>query len=133
MRHCFRITCVKTKPSSTPGAPPSWHSCVIHIETSETYRLSAADLECADLLPEKPGWMEQEEYEQRTRVGFNLERVVKSIDGLAVATAAFQRHADSERDGLGALGETFIEDTDTFRTTRIDVEDGPDIIKIERK
>ena len=41
-----------------------------HVDGRETYRLSAADLEFGELLPSKPRWMEQEEYEERTAVGF---------------------------------------------------------------
>jgi hypothetical protein len=33
-----------------------------HVEPAETYRLTAADLEFGELLPSKPGWLEQEEY-----------------------------------------------------------------------
>ena len=43
------------------------------------YRLSEADLAFGELLPEKPGWMEQEECEGRTAVGFQLERLVKRV------------------------------------------------------
>jgi hypothetical protein len=34
-----------------------------HIEAAEVYRLGEADLEFGELLPEKPDWMQQEEYE----------------------------------------------------------------------
>jgi hypothetical protein len=37
--------------------------------------LGEADLQFSELLPEKPGWLEQEEYEERTSVGFHLERL----------------------------------------------------------
>jgi hypothetical protein len=30
-----------------------------------------------ELLPEKPGWLEEEEYEERTGVGFHLERLTR--------------------------------------------------------
>lgn len=49
------------------------------IEPGEMYRLTRADLESVDLLPEKPGWMEQQEFEQRTAVGFQLERIAKEM------------------------------------------------------
>jgi len=39
--------------------------------------LSEADLAFGELLPEKPGSIEQEEYEERTRVGFHLERLTR--------------------------------------------------------
>ena len=49
------------------------------IEPGETYRLTHADLEWGELLPEKPGWMEQQEFEERTAVGFQLERIAKEM------------------------------------------------------
>ncbi len=55
-----------------------------HLDPADTYRLSAADLEFGELLPSKPGWLEQDEYEERTRVGFNLERLVRAVERLAV-------------------------------------------------
>lgn len=59
-----------------------WHAEVLefirdHIETGEMYRLGKSDLEFGELLPEKPGWMEQEEHEERTAVGFHLGRMAK--------------------------------------------------------
>lgn len=53
-----------------------------HIETSETYRLTKDDLEFGELLPGKPGGIEQEEYEERTAIGFNLERLNKTLSRL---------------------------------------------------
>lgn len=53
-----------------------------HIEPAETYRLGAADLEFGELLPEKPGWLEQDEYQERTSVGFHLGRLAKSVERL---------------------------------------------------
>jgi hypothetical protein len=50
-----------------------------HIDSSEVYRLGEADLEFGELLPEKPRWLEQQEYEERTSVGFNLERLTKRV------------------------------------------------------
>ena len=50
-----------------------------HIEPGEVYRLGETDLLFAELLPEKPGWLEQSEYEERTNVGFQLERLVKQV------------------------------------------------------
>lgn len=50
-----------------------------HIETGERYRLGRADLEFGELLPAKPKGMEQQEYEERTAVGFNLERLAKRL------------------------------------------------------
>jgi hypothetical protein len=53
-----------------------------HIDPAEVYRLAEADLAFAELLPEKPGWLEQDEYEERNRVGFQLERLTKGVGGL---------------------------------------------------
>lgn len=52
-----------------------------HLESLEVYRLGEADLEFGELLPEEPGWMEQEEYEERNRIGFELERLGRSVAG----------------------------------------------------
>ena len=49
------------------------------IESAEVYRLGEADLHFGELLPEKPGWLEQEEYEERTSVGFHLARLSKRV------------------------------------------------------
>ena len=61
-----------------------WRAAVLEffrdrIESAEVYRLGEADLRCGELLPEKPGWLEQEEYEERTSVGFHLERLSKKV------------------------------------------------------
>jgi hypothetical protein len=50
-----------------------------HIVSAEVYRLGEADLAFSELLPEKPAWLEQEEYEERTSVGFHLERLAKRV------------------------------------------------------
>jgi hypothetical protein len=50
-----------------------------HIEAEEVYRLGKSDLEFGDLLPEKPGWMKQAEYEERTALAFGLERIAKKL------------------------------------------------------
>jgi hypothetical protein len=103
-----------------------------HIDAAETYRLGAADLEFGELLPEKPRWLEHDEYEERTRVGFNLKRLARSVDALVGVTAALPGRG-SRGAHFGTFEESVIEDTAEFRTTRIDVEDGPEIVKIERK
>jgi hypothetical protein len=36
-----------------------------HLDPSEVYRLGESDLEFGELLPARPGWLEQEEYEER--------------------------------------------------------------------
>ena len=50
-----------------------------HIEPLEIYRVGQADLEFAELLPEKPGWLEQEEYEERNAVPINMDRLRREI------------------------------------------------------
>ena len=49
-----------------------------HIDPDETYHLGKDDLDFGELLPEKPGWMQQEEYE-RKGVAFHLERIAKKL------------------------------------------------------
>src|SRR5262245_35939294 len=50
-----------------------------HLEPLEIYRLSEADLAFGELLPQAPGSVEQVEYEERTRVGFELGRLAKRV------------------------------------------------------
>ena len=52
-----------------------------HVEPEEVYRLGREDLEFGELLPEKPGWMKQDEYEERTALAFNLDRIAKKALG----------------------------------------------------
>ena len=54
-----------------------------HIEAEETYRVGAADVEFGELLPPKPGSVEQAEYEERTPYGFHLEQLTKRVGALA--------------------------------------------------
>jgi hypothetical protein len=49
-----------------------------HIEPSEVYRLDEDDLAFGELLPEKPVWMEQEEYERENALRFGVERLYRS-------------------------------------------------------
>jgi hypothetical protein len=56
-----------------------------HVSAEEVYRLGLADLEFGDLLPPKPGWMEQDDYEERNRVGFSLERLVREVGSIGSA------------------------------------------------
>ena len=60
-----------------------------HVEASEVYRLGEHDLEFGELLPPKPGGVVQEEYEERTAVGFNLERLNKTLGGLTPSSFMF--------------------------------------------
>ena len=67
-----------------------------HIDSSEVYRLAEGDLEFGELLPEKPGWMQQSEYEERTGVAFNLERRTKEVRGLGFSGYALARGGETE-------------------------------------
>ena len=67
-----------------------WRAAVLgfirdRIEPAEVYRLGEADLAFGELLPKKPEWLEQEEYEERTRVGFHLERLTKRMSELVTS------------------------------------------------
>lgn len=64
-----------------------------HVEGPEVYRLAEADLAFGELLPEEPGWMQQSEYEERTGVAFNLERLTKEVRGLGYGNYALERSA----------------------------------------
>lgn len=52
-----------------------------HVDPGEVYRLDEVDLEFGELLPEKPGWMQQAEYEERTAVASNLDRLRRELRG----------------------------------------------------
>jgi hypothetical protein len=101
-----------------------------HLEPGETYRLSAADLEFGELLPGKPGWLEQDEYEERTRVGFMLERLTKAVDRLAVMTIRWQDDTD---DRVDERAPGLVAESDEVRATRLDVGEGPEVIMVERR
>jgi hypothetical protein len=60
-----------------------------HIEGGEVYRLSEADLAFGEILPEKPGMVEQDDYEREGRVGSSLERMATAMSGSSCGTAAF--------------------------------------------
>lgn len=49
-----------------------------HVQPSALYLLDECDLDFGELLPETPGCLEQQEYEERTAVAFNLERSLGS-------------------------------------------------------
>ena len=53
-------------------------------------------LEFGELLPPKPGWIEQQEYEERTSIGFNLERLTKEMGYLPSALASFAHARDDD-------------------------------------
>jgi hypothetical protein len=67
-----------------------------HIESTGTYRVGEADLTFAELLPEKPGSLEQVEYKERTSVGFNLERLAKRVDALSTRELVFAANEPRE-------------------------------------
>jgi hypothetical protein len=50
-----------------------------HVEGGEVYRLDPADLAFGEILPEKPGIVEQADYEREQRIGSSLERIAKEI------------------------------------------------------
>jgi hypothetical protein len=54
-----------------------------HVDPSAMYLLGQSDLAFGELLPPKPGSLEQEEYEERTGMAFNLERLTKRIGELS--------------------------------------------------
>ena len=61
-----------------------WRAAILgfirdRMESAEIYRLGEADLQFGELLPERPEWLEQEEYEERSSVGFHLERLSKKL------------------------------------------------------
>jgi len=55
-----------------------------HLDPSEVYRLTMDDLEAVDLLPEKPDWLEQDEFERsvhsRLGLGPDARRICSSPD-----------------------------------------------------
>jgi hypothetical protein len=67
-----------------------------HIDASETYRLGEGDLTFGELLPDKPEWLEQQEYEERTAVGFQLERLTKTAEELTSAQYALAGRSRNE-------------------------------------
>lgn len=68
-----------------------------HLEGGEVYRLGAADLDFGEILPEKPGMVEQEEYEREERVGHSLERIAREIDGSRFSSGALMAALADER------------------------------------
>ena len=66
-----------------------------HVDASDVYRLGPHDLVFGELLPEKPGWMEQEEYERANALRFGVERLYRSscgFDGCRRGLAATESH-----------------------------------------
>jgi hypothetical protein len=58
-----------------------------HIDVSETYRLGEED-SFGELLPDKPGWLEQDEYEERTSQGL---RAMKSLSDPLAGSVSLRR------------------------------------------
>jgi len=52
-----------------------------HVEGGEVYRLGPDDLEFGEILPQKPGMVEQDEFERENSIGFSMERIAKEIGG----------------------------------------------------
>ena len=116
----------------------AWRSSVLafirdHVEAGETYRLDAAALEFGELLPVMPGWLAQDEYEKQTAVGFGLERLTKTVDGLATTTRGLLHSYASAQPANSVPGGEIIEETDEVITTRVDTGGGPEVIAIQRK
>ena len=88
-----------------------------HLEGEATYRLGADDLGFGELLPAKPESIEQEEYEERTAVGFHLGRLVKQISGFGC------RYLPAATDEWVPPG---------YKKTRVDVEVGSETIQIDQ-
>jgi hypothetical protein len=101
-----------------------WRSEVLgfirdHIEPQETYRVGAADAEFGELLPIKPGSVAQAEYEERTRPSIHLEHISKRLGELASGGFCAATTGSDER-------------PDGHKVSRFEVENGPEIIRIER-
>jgi hypothetical protein len=103
-----------------------WRSDVLafirdHIEAQETYRVGAGDLEFGELSPPKPGSVEQEDYEERMALPFRLEQLTKRVGELSCGR-------------LSSAGFRDYETPDGYTVSRVDiVENGPEIIRIDRK
>lgn len=61
-----------------------WHAKVSafirdHIDPDEIYQLGQADLKFVELLPKRPRWIQQDEYEEGRRVASGLERIAGKV------------------------------------------------------
>ena len=104
-----------------------------HIEIGETYRLAQADLDFGELLPSTPECLAQEDFEDRTRVGFALERIAKVSEGFGTLGYRVISNHQIPHARAGSQPSSEEEDADDFRITRQDPENGPEVIRIERK
>lgn len=50
-----------------------------HLDPSEVYRLGESDVDFGELLPRQPGWMEEDECDEGTRLGFGVGRYARRI------------------------------------------------------
>jgi hypothetical protein len=73
-----------------------------HIEGGEVYRLGEEDLEFGEILPEKPGCVEQEEFERETRADFIMERLAREMGSLSSAGFALASRAFAPDDSDGS-------------------------------
>jgi hypothetical protein len=60
----------KRQPSGDEAERHEWRADVLgfirdHLESLQVYRLAEADLTFGEILPEKPGWLEQDEPSER--------------------------------------------------------------------
>ena len=91
--------------------------CVLQTRRSGFPRhFVAQTLEFGELLPSKPGSIEQEDYEERTAVGFQLERLTKRLGEIGC------RAPDATEDWVPP----------GYKATRVDVEVGSETIQIEQ-
>ena len=63
-----------------------------------------ANLAFSELLPDKPGWLEQDEYEERTSVGFQLGRLVKRVGELPTRGVRGRRTTGCRRGVIQGFG-----------------------------
>lgn len=102
-----------------------------HVEVRETYLLGAADLELGELLPPKPGWLAQDEYEERIRPAATLGDLSKTLDRMVGAAYGMLGACDGASGRQDAAGR--LDERDAFRTTHLDLADGPGVVVVERK
>ena len=102
-----------------------------HIDRGETYRLGETDLEFGELLPAAPGSVEQDEFEERTRSGFALERIAKASESFG--NIGYGLLADRSDVDMASEAGSKSQGNDEFTITRVDLESGPEVIRIERK
>ena len=87
-----------------------------HVEGGEVYRLTEADLAFGEILPQKPGLIEQSDYEEEHRIGFSLERIAKEIGrsgwtpfdlaGLQTPTMSGSARAARRKPAASRVGKT---------------------------